>query len=181
MQLRAALLTIEGIDPAAVHMLEALRDALEPHLGAGRRDPVSGLGSRRQYMERLAEGGVASSLCLFELDSDAPPGDAVRAVATVMRGVRDGDLAFRPSELQFALLLPGTPLVGARVVGERLADRIATDTPLTASYGAADSSAGDPRGLHEAAVADLAARRRRLAPATTGAPGPPRPAGTWAG
>ena len=176
-QLRAALLTSDGIDPAAVLALEALRDALDPHLGGGRRDPVSGLGSRGQYMERLEAGGIATSLCLLEIDSEEPPGDAVRAVAAVMRGVRDGDLAYRPSDRQFALLLPGTPLVGARVVGERLADRIATETPLTASYGAADSSAGDPRGLHEAAVADLAARRRRL----SGALPPPRPAGTSAG
>jgi GGDEF domain-containing protein len=160
-ELTAALLAAADLDERASEALRALRDALEPHLGPGRRDPVTGLGSRAQFEARLASGGGRAALCLFELDGPAGSDDAARAAAAALRGVRDRDLAFRVGERAFAVLLPGTPLVGARVVGERIADRIATETSLTASYGAADSAAGDPRGLHAAAASDLAGRRRR--------------------
>lgn len=162
-QLAVALNEAGSLDPASVHALRALRGAIEPHLGLATpgRDPATGLGGRAQFEERLA-AGARGSLCLFEVDGE--PGEDI---ARVLRRVRDGDQAFRVGEREFALLLPATALVGARVVGERIADRIATETPLTASYGAADSSAGDPRGLYVAAASDLAARRRRrgVAPA----------------
>lgn len=154
--------TARPLDPDEIEVLRTLRGAIESQLlhEPGRCDPLTGLSDRARYDERLAGERRQRSLCVFELESPAGA-DVLCAVARILQQVRDGDVAFRIGEREFALLLPGTPLVGARVVGERIADRIATEAEVSAAYGAADSAAGDPRGLHAAAVGDLAARRRR--------------------
>ena len=148
-----------ALDAPTLRALAALRDAIEPRLAPRRHDPATGLGTRAELQERLLLETVSGSLLVFELDGE--PGDEV---ADVLRGVRAGDVAFRLGEREFALLLPDTALIGARVVGERIADRIASETPLSVRWGAAHSAAGDPRGLYAAAAADLA-RRPALAAA----------------
>jgi PleD family two-component response regulator len=52
--------------------------------------------------------------------------EALCAVAHILQGVRESDHAFRTGAHEFAVVLPGTSALGARIVGERLVDRIAS-------------------------------------------------------
>jgi GGDEF domain-containing protein len=139
----------------------------EPAGRAPRHDPLTGLGDGRHYQERIAaevtaaaRAGRQLALCLVELDPHGGDDEALCAVARVLRGLREGDGAFRIGERRFAVLLPGASLLGGRVVAERLSDRIASVTvggrPVTAAWGVAAMDDPDPRRLHAAAEALLA-------------------------
>ncbi len=77
--------------------------------------------------------------------------------------VRDGDTVARLGGDEFAVLLPDTPLDGARKVAHRLVTRIAAARlaggAVTASCGVADLAGTEPEELHEAADAALVLRK----------------------
>jgi diguanylate cyclase (GGDEF)-like protein len=161
-------------DPAEV--LRLLCEVVAAHLEhteqhetlarAARRDQLTGLGNGGYYDQRLARevhaaaaAGRHLSLCLLELDGDADGEEGLCEVARILQSLRESDDAFRIGEREFAVLLPGTSLLGGRVVAERLADRIAGIGlgRLSARYGVAAMTDPDPRRLH-AAAAQLIAR-----------------------
>ncbi|MEA2475443.1 MAG: hypothetical protein QOE06_3358 [Thermoleophilaceae bacterium] len=143
----------------AAHMEQAEQhETLER---AARRDQLTGLGNGAYYDQRLAREVLAAvgagrhlSLCLLELDGDADGDDGLCALARILQGLRESDDAFRIGEREFAVLLPGTSLLGGRVVAERLADRVAGigHGQLSARYGVAAMTDPDPRRLHTAAA-----------------------------
>jgi diguanylate cyclase (GGDEF)-like protein len=143
----------------AAHLEQAQQD--ETIERAARRDQLTGLGNGAYYDQRLARevdaavgAGRHLSLCLLELDGDSEGDEGVWAVARILQGLRESDDAFRIGEREFAVLLPGTSLLGGRVVAERLADRIAGvgHGRLSARYGVAAMTDPDPRRLHAAAA-----------------------------
>jgi diguanylate cyclase (GGDEF)-like protein len=128
---------------------------------AARRDQLTGLGNGGYYDQRLAREVTAAigagrhlSLCLLELDGDSEGDEELCAVARILQALRESDDAFRIGEREFAVLLPGTSLLGGRVVAERLVDRVAGIGPgrLSARCGVAAMSDPDPRHLHAAAA-----------------------------
>lgn len=126
---------------------------------AARKDPLTGLGNRRAFHERLEEEldrcrrhGHALSLVVVDLDklksiNDAwghGMGDRVLAELgeAFARFVRGSDTAYRVGGDEFALLLPDTPPSGASALGERLRRSLqrsgagaAAGVRLTASIG----------------------------------------------
>lgn len=131
----------------------------EQTLTASRSDPLTGLGNRRAFRERL-ESEVERSrrygrdLSLIVLDADSfksvndtfghQGGDRVlgRLAELLQRNRRMEDGAYRIGGDEFALLLPETGLQGATVLAERLRRRIEheaiggeRDIPITASIG----------------------------------------------
>jgi diguanylate cyclase (GGDEF)-like protein len=102
-------------------------------------DALTGLQNRRAFDEglarELARPGRVVSLLMLDVDhfkrfNDAhghPAGDEVlRAVArTIQACVRGNDLAARYGGEEFAVILPATPVDGARAVAERIRNAIA--------------------------------------------------------
>jgi diguanylate cyclase (GGDEF)-like protein len=130
-------------------------------------DPLTGLRSRRFFLERLAEEIVRTrrhrqplSLLMIDLDHfknindrwGHVTGDQILAtVAALVRSVkRETDLAGRLGGEEFALMLPATDTGGARLVAERLIARLraepydsedGTRFSVTASMGVASLEA----------------------------------------
>ncbi|HSW28499.1 MAG TPA: diguanylate cyclase [Longimicrobiales bacterium] len=107
-----------------------------------RTDPLTGLANRRDFMERLEQEVERSDryvrpLSLVSLDLDhfksvndthghAAGDEVLREAARALRSVcRDVDLAARMGGEELALLLPETDAAGARIVAERVRERIA--------------------------------------------------------
>ena len=154
----------------------------EQRMHESRHDPLTDLGNRRAYDERLAKEvarsrryGHALSLVLLDLDGfkavndleGHPAGDEVlRRVASLLRGTRAADQCFRLGGDEFALLLPDTPLDGAELVASRLAERVAVaplaTRPVTISYGVAELRDGSETELHENADAGLLEHKRQV-------------------
>ena len=128
-----------------------------------RTDALTGLVNRRGFDDRLAREfetagsfGYELTLVICDLDNFKKVNDqhghlagdeVLRAVGRVFSGsVRDRDVAARFGGEELALILPGTPLLGARRLCERIRRsleelRIETETgdviAVTASFGAA--------------------------------------------
>lgn len=123
-------------------------------------DELTSLGNRRAFDEALGalsrgDGADASTFSLMMLDLDHfkryndshghLAGDqALRVTGALLReALRPGDVATRFGGEEFAVLLPGTDLESARLVGERIArDFRIADWPftrLTASIGVAEA------------------------------------------
>jgi diguanylate cyclase (GGDEF)-like protein len=136
---------------------------------ASRRDGLTGLPNRRAFDEELAREVARAArwgtpLAVVALDVDRfkavndlhghAVGDVVlREVAARVRATtRAGDLAARIGGEEFALLLPGADLVGARELAERLRAAIAAapveaqgrTLAVTASLGCAALERGEP-------------------------------------
>jgi diguanylate cyclase (GGDEF)-like protein len=107
-----------------------------------RTDPLTGLANRRRFMEaleqeveRLERYGRPLSLVALDLDhfksvndahGHAAGDDVLREASQALRSVcRDVDLAARMGGEEFSLLLPETDVAGARIVAERVRERIA--------------------------------------------------------
>jgi len=175
-------------------------------------DSLTGLANRRALDERLAgeveharQLGTNMSFVLADLDNfkqindryGHQTGDAVlRAVAAVFaESVREVDLAARFGGEELALVLPGTPLVGARRLAERIRkgiEDLRVPAPngdlvrVTSSFGAASYPthgsvealvAAADAALYEAKgagknVVETATARKKTAPDTTGDPSP---------
>lgn len=141
-------------------------------------DPLTGLGNRRHFIERLGQDRSfalrhrqdLAVLCLDvdgfqEMSAGRGPAAAkagLRQVADMLRGhIRREDGAFRVDEARFALILPAANPVGAR----HLAERLRRDTSgLSGDFGCVTLSvavlaAGDELGAEDL----LTEAARRLA------------------
>ncbi|MDP9377618.1 MAG: GGDEF domain-containing protein [Actinomycetota bacterium] len=132
------------------------------------RDPLTGLGNRRYFDDRLA-GEVATAqsrraplvLAVLDLDDFKAINDThghhrgdevLAAVASALRAGRRADTAFRLGGDEFAVLMPNIGLEGARHAMQRRADALAQDESF--------------RGIQCGSGA--AARRRRHGPRDVG-------------
>jgi len=118
------------------------------------RDPVTGLGNRRAFDDRMhaprtAPGGGAGALLMIDVDgfkaiNDAEghaAGDALlrRVGAIAARALRSHDFVARVGGDEFAVLLERATREEARVIAERIARAVADDPhiPATVSIGLA--------------------------------------------
>jgi diguanylate cyclase (GGDEF)-like protein len=114
-----------------------LQERYEAALAAALRDPLTGLGNHRAFHEELGRQVAASlrydvplSLLLIDLDEFKAINDGrghaggdrvLRGFGGLLAGsLRLADRAFRVGGDEFAVLLPHTDLVGARIVAQRL-------------------------------------------------------------
>lgn len=129
-------------------------------------DPLSNLLHLHRFLQRLGEevkraGESHQPLALLLLDVDnlntlnadfgRERGDHIlREVASVVRAaIRDVDVAGRYQEAQFAVVLPETPPVGARLVAERIRKSVEkwgleNKMPVTISLGMVDVDSQAP-------------------------------------
>jgi diguanylate cyclase (GGDEF)-like protein len=162
-----------------------------------RTDSLTGLVNRRDFDDRLAREfetarslGYDLAIVICDLDNFKAVNDryghlagdeVLRAVGRILSGsVRDRDIAARFGGEELALVLPGTPLIGARRLCERIRRsleelRVETDTgdviSITASFGAASfptySSVGSLLEAADRALYDAKnAGRNRVVTAT---------------
>jgi diguanylate cyclase (GGDEF)-like protein len=134
-------------------------------------DELTDLANRRRFMEvlqqevaRASRFGTSLALLLFDLDNfkqindrcGHQTGDEVlRAVAAMLRArVRETDLPARFGGEEFAVVLAGTDLDGARAVAEKLRHDLSQevlvplpDWPVTASFGVAVLHPGESAEL----------------------------------
>ncbi len=127
---------------ARERMQRELQDALAEVERLARTDHLTGLANRRWFMEALEQeveraDRYGRPLSLVSLDLDhfksvndthghAAGDDVLREAAQALRSVcRDVDLAARLGGEELALLLPETDVAGARIVAERVRERIA--------------------------------------------------------
>ena len=135
------------------------------------RDPVTGLGSRRAFDDRMhaprsAPDGGAGALLMIDVDEfkaindtdGHAAGDALLCSIAVIaaRALRSHDFAARVGGDEFAVLLHRATRDEARVVAERIAREVADDPhiPVTVSIGLAQLQ-DSPRATVLAAVMAL--------------------------
>jgi diguanylate cyclase (GGDEF)-like protein len=157
--------------------------ACEQGRRASREDPLTGLGNRRAYDERLAvEIARAArhdrplSLVIIDIDDftahnerlgETRADEMLVSIASVLRAVRGTDQAFRIGGDEFAVLLPETagdalPAVAARIRRHLDAANASAEVPVDISFGGCQMRVADPIVLHaEADVSLYAAKRRR--------------------
>jgi diguanylate cyclase len=157
--------------------------ACEQGRRASREDPLTGLGNRRAYDERLAleiaraaRHDRALSLVLIDVDDftahnenlgEARADEMLITIASALRAVRGTDEAFRIGGDEFAVLLPeteadGLPSVAARIRRHLDAANATAEVPVDISFGGCQMRVADPIVLHaEADVSLYAAKRRR--------------------
>jgi diguanylate cyclase (GGDEF)-like protein len=180
---QSPLLVITAAGPFAAICLHQARVAQAAAATAlARTDPLTGLGNRRHFDERLRREldqahrlGTPVSLCLLDLDDfktindtygHAAGDDVLAATACCLR--RDGE-AFRYGGDEFALLLPGYSETAAREVSAAIWARIRDlrdpgGHMLAASTGTATSSpftSDNPAELLRAADAALYRRKKK--------------------
>lgn len=136
-------------------------------------DPLTGLANRRGLQVRLAQlersgepyGVVCADLDHFKRlndDHGHPAGDeCLKTFARVLRETcRTGDLIVRQGGEEFAVILPGTTVEGARVIAERirqgLVDATRDSVPFTASFGVAGRPEIASTAVEALAAADAA-------------------------
>jgi len=140
------------------------------------RDPVTDLGNRRAFDDRMHEEAARERTghgCLLMIDVDDfktvndshghEVGDGVLGAIgrAITRSIRSHDFAARVGGDEFAVLLPRAGLHDARLVGERIRDALAAgDGPaVTVSIGVSALS-GDVRGAILAADGALYEAKR---------------------
>ncbi|MHB1615569.1 MAG: GGDEF domain-containing protein [Actinomycetes bacterium] len=162
--------TIAGAASTRIGLLRALSDSqMQASV-----DPLTGLLNRRalaRQMARLGSAGEPYVIAMCDLDHFKTLNDtyghetgdkALRAYSHVVRtSIRAQDIAARYGGEEFVLLLPGTDLVAATGLCQRLRENLARhlasgEIPVfTVSIGLADQSAGtDPEQV--LAAADVA-------------------------
>jgi two-component system, cell cycle response regulator len=146
-------------------------------------DPITGLGNRRAYDERIEAElarneryGHSFSLARLELDGLEDASDRLGQVAAdealrelsmiLKRDTRAIDACFRIAADEFAIVMPGTSLEGARILVERcrahLAEVRLCDGLVRATFGIVEAAAETPDSLAarvSAATAEDKARR----------------------
>ena len=147
-------------------------DEVERRQASILHDPVTGLGNRRAYDERLAREvarsgrhGHALSLVLLDM-AGADDESVVRAVGSALRGLRRSDECFRIDTGEFAVLLPDTESLGAAFVAERLCSRVNESAGVTPYAGLAEMRSADPVELHTSARERLQAALAGSRPVT---------------
>lgn len=144
-------------------------------------DPITGLGNKRAYDERLAAEltrnaryGHSFSLAMLDLNGieaaidrqgQAAGDEAVREIANILRSnTRVIDGVFRVAADDFALVMPGTSLEGARVVAERcrahIHDARLLDGAIVSSCGIVEAGNETIDELAGRVVAAVAADKR---------------------
>ena len=136
------------------------------------RDPVTDLGNRRAFDDRLFEHSQrqakeeTGSLLMIDVDQFKAVNDThghaegdhlLRTIGSaITETLRGHDFAARVGGDEFAVLLPRSGAVAARAVGVRIRDAVSalTDLPVTVSIGVAPLTA-DIRGAVVAADAAL--------------------------
>ncbi len=130
-------------DASARKAAEAALQAANGHLAVlAHSDHLTGLANRRQFALQLQREASrahreAAPMAIVMIDIDRfklfndhyghPAGDrCLRAVAQAVAGAvqRPGDLAARYGGEELVVLLPATPLAGARVIAERIAEAV---------------------------------------------------------
>ena len=119
------------------------------------RDPVTDLGNRRAFDDRLFEQshrqtqGEAGSLLMIDVDEFKAVNDThghaegdrlLRAIGSaITKAIRDHDFAARVGGDEFAVLLPRTGADDARAIADRIRAAVSasTDLPVTVSIGLA--------------------------------------------
>jgi diguanylate cyclase (GGDEF)-like protein len=182
------LRVLSGIIAAAM----AHAGGVEPPGYESRHDAVTGLPNRRAFDEQLereiaraSRYGGKLTLCLADLAAleavndrlgDAA-GDAVlRAVAAILKRLRDTDQAFRFGDDEFGVIFPGVDYVKARTAICRAQTAVERDPAclgVRLSWGLADLSGDDANTLVMRADAALYkargdGRRARVAPDAQG-------------
>lgn len=124
----------------------------------GRTDPTTGMGNTPALEEQLelslgdrARGAVAASIALVsvEVPDHLTPGtdehrEFIKRVASeIERCIRGHDYIARLGGAEFAVLMPKTPLSGARVFGTRLRRQLLDDRNLEAGVGIAEALPAD--------------------------------------
>jgi diguanylate cyclase (GGDEF)-like protein len=141
-------------------------DEFELRRYESRHDALTGLPNRRAFDEQLEREIARASryrgkltLCLADLDAfkavndrqGHAAGDAVlRAVAAILKRLRDTDQAFRFGGDEFAVIFPGVDYVRARTAVRRLQTAVERDPACLGvglSWGLADLSAQDANTL----------------------------------
>lgn len=150
----------------------------EAAVNESRVDPLTGLGNRLAFDERLewelsrtTRYAEHLSLCLFEID-DQPSLEArlgsdemdrlVVELAEVLSRGRSADSCFRISSDSFAVVMPNTSESGAEIAAIRMAWQVALlrgGGVVTVTPGVAESEVPDVRVLLAAAVRALRAAR----------------------
>ncbi|MBB6115987.1 diguanylate cyclase [Rahnella rivi] len=132
---------------------------------AALRDPLTGLGNRRQFMQLVENARTQNpqrthnfSLMLVDADHFKTINDQyghnkgddalVMLARTLETGIRESDTVFRWGGEEFLILLPLTPLEGAMIAAEALRERVQQlsqpEMPaLTVSVGVAQYEAGE--------------------------------------
>jgi diguanylate cyclase (GGDEF)-like protein len=170
------LVAVSGAAGAVVGLLRTRIEALATNLTSqANTDPVTAIANRRSFESRfdfellVAEEAVRSlSLVICDLDRfktvndqlGHEEGDAAlrRAAAAIVDAVRSVDIVFRLGGEEFAVLLPGTDVLEAYAVAERIRVSVRKDfaeyaVPLTVSCGVATRRKGgfDRKALLRAA------------------------------
>lgn len=163
LELRRSLMMLEASVESQtryVDQLERQREELEQESAT---DPLTNLGNRRAFVERLdvellraSSQGTGLSLMILDVDhfkryNDSfghPAGDEVlKRLATVMKAAcRSHDFAARIGGEEFAVVMPGTTRESAFVIAERLRRSVQravwSHRPVTVSVGVALAHAG---------------------------------------
>ncbi len=164
----------------AAHMSHASLYEVESH--DNRHDALTALPNRRAFEERLpvelaraTRFGRPLSLCLLDLDGfkgvndrlGHPAGDEVlRAVARILEESRVADDCFRIGGDEFAIVMPETTSVEARLAAERIASQVREarlgESAIGVSFGIAAATYPDREALLADADAELLAAKDRL-------------------
>lgn len=172
-----------------VRFLQLLSGLLAPHLAywheSQRRqaestiDALTQLPNRRAFVARLGaevarvrRHGGDLALCLIDVDQFHEVNDTLgrvvgdevlRGVARNLAHVRGEDEVFRTGADEFALVLSGVDVAGARAAARRLAASVLCDRGcggVTVSWGVAGLDGGDPEALESEAEAALELAKR---------------------
>jgi diguanylate cyclase (GGDEF)-like protein len=182
LEMRRSLMTLEATIDSQTHYVDQLERQQEELEQENATDPLTGLGNRRAFEERL-KGELArpprlgSAVALMILDVDFfkryndsfghPAGDEVlKQLAEVMkRTCRGNDFAARVGGEEFAIVLPDTTRESAFVIAERLRRNVQREVwpnrPVTISVGVALATTGNETGEQLAELADMALYRSK--------------------
>jgi GGDEF domain-containing protein len=138
-------------------------------------DPLTGLETRENYDRHLAEAlgfaahtGLPLSLVVIHL-SGYFDSRVVRRIANLIRAV---DVCFLIDGGEFAIVMPNTPLSGARNAARRISENLAdSDQGVRVTVGAAQATSADPLALQMAALKSMESPDDLLD--TTSPPPPP--------
>lgn len=143
---------------SAYDQIRQQSDALETFT-QGRTDPLTGVGNGRALEQRLQilltgsqRNNQTFSAALVSLDRKSCDKNEDKAgvisvlpkLASVIRDcMRDTDFVARYGEDEFVVVMPQTPVVGARVFANRLRKRVADELSETFCCGLTEVQAGD--------------------------------------
>src|SRR6187401_5426 len=136
------------------HELSRLRQELQHAADEARTDPLTGIGNRKSFDERLQRlsaiiqrHGTPFSIVLIDVDhlkavndreGHAAGDELLQKLATLLRNsVRESDFVARIGGDEFALLLPQTPPEGAEAVVSRILAASGKSVPLSAGIAGA--------------------------------------------